>query len=93
MRRAMAGDARQLRLESDADLVQVVTVHKSKGLEYPLVFLPFACTFGWPRASDLPLKWHDEDGCLQLALAADRASSRRQTASASAKTCASSMSR
>ena len=31
-----------LRLESDADLVKVVTVHKSKGLEYPLVFLPFA---------------------------------------------------
>jgi exodeoxyribonuclease V beta subunit len=31
-----------LRLESDADLVKVVTVHKSKGLEYPLVCLPFA---------------------------------------------------
>jgi exodeoxyribonuclease V beta subunit len=31
-----------LRLESDAELVQVVTVHKSKGLEYPLVFLPFS---------------------------------------------------
>ncbi len=30
------------RLESDADLVKVVTVHKSKGLEYGLVFLPFA---------------------------------------------------
>ena len=30
-----------LRLESDADLVKVVTIHKSKGLEYPLVFLPF----------------------------------------------------
>ncbi len=30
-----------LRLESDAQLVQVVTVHKSKGLQYPLVFLPF----------------------------------------------------
>ena len=38
----VAGDERVLRLESDADLVQVVTVHKSKGLEYPLVFLPFA---------------------------------------------------
>ncbi|MEN9630776.1 MAG: hypothetical protein RJA10_4004 [Pseudomonadota bacterium] len=36
------GDELVLRLESDADLVKVVTVHKSKGLEYPLVFLPFA---------------------------------------------------
>lgn len=37
-----AGEERILRLESDAELVKVVTVHKSKGLEYPLVFLPFA---------------------------------------------------
>lgn len=37
-----ADDAQVLRLESDADLVKVVTVHKSKGLEYPFVFLPFA---------------------------------------------------
>jgi len=39
------GDEQVLRLESDADLVQVVTVHKAKGLEYPLVFLPFPCSF------------------------------------------------
>jgi exodeoxyribonuclease V beta subunit len=39
----MPGDAQQLRLESDENLVQVVTMHKSKGLEYPVVFLPFAC--------------------------------------------------
>jgi len=38
------GEERVLRLESDADLVKVVTVHKSKGLEYPLVYLPFAAT-------------------------------------------------
>ena len=38
-------DEQIVRLESDADLVKVVTVHKSKGLEYPLVFLPFACSF------------------------------------------------
>jgi exodeoxyribonuclease V beta subunit len=31
-----------LRLESDARRVQIVTLHKSKGLEYPLVYLPFA---------------------------------------------------
>lgn len=36
------GDERIVRLESDADLVQVVTVHKSKGLEYPVVLMPFA---------------------------------------------------
>jgi len=36
-----AADNRQLRLESDENLVQIVTIHKAKGLEYPVVFLPF----------------------------------------------------
>ncbi|MEJ5347567.1 MAG: exodeoxyribonuclease V subunit beta [Desulfosoma sp.] len=36
-----APEEEQLRLESDENLVQVVTIHKSKGLEYPVVFLPF----------------------------------------------------
>ncbi len=31
-----------LRLESDARAVQIVTLHRSKGLAYPVVFLPFA---------------------------------------------------
>ncbi len=35
----------QLRLESDQDLIQIVTIHRSKGLEYPVVFLPFAATY------------------------------------------------
>ena len=40
------GDDEQIvRLESDADLVKLVTVHKAKGLEYPLVFLPFPYNF------------------------------------------------
>ncbi|MEJ5174892.1 exodeoxyribonuclease V subunit beta [Erwinia sp. MYb416] len=35
----------QLRLESDRNLVQIVTIHKSKGLQYPLVWLPFVANF------------------------------------------------
>ncbi|SIO93142.1 exodeoxyribonuclease V subunit beta [Vibrio spartinae] len=33
------------RLESEKNLVQIVTIHKSKGLEYDLVFLPFVMSF------------------------------------------------
>ncbi len=43
-----------IRLESEADLVRVVTIHKSKGLEYPLVFVPFstACKIDKDAARD-----------------------------------------
>ena len=37
--------SQQLRLESDKHLVKIVTIHKSKGLEYPLVWLPFITHF------------------------------------------------
>ncbi|WP_417222600.1 exodeoxyribonuclease V subunit beta [Amphritea sp.] len=57
-------DEQRLRLESDAGLVTVITVHKSKGLEYPLVFLPFACTF---RKASTPLFHDEQDGlCFHL---------------------------
>ncbi|WP_298012501.1 exodeoxyribonuclease V subunit beta [uncultured Aquabacterium sp.] len=36
-------DEQVVRLESDADLVKIVTMHKSKGLEYPVVCVPFGC--------------------------------------------------
>jgi exodeoxyribonuclease V beta subunit len=36
-----AADAHQMRLESDDQAVTVMTVHKSKGLEFPVVFCPF----------------------------------------------------
>ena len=32
----------QLRLESDESAVRVITIHRSKGLEFPIVFIPFA---------------------------------------------------
>lgn len=36
------------RLESDATLIQIVTQHGSKGLEYPVVFVPFASDYRDP---------------------------------------------
>lgn len=39
--REAVNDENRIRLESDEALVQIVTIHKSKGLEYPVVFLPF----------------------------------------------------
>lgn len=41
---------RTRRLESDADAVQVLTVHRSKGLEFPVTYLPF----GWDRFGQAP---------------------------------------
>ncbi|MYM70499.1 exodeoxyribonuclease V subunit beta [Pseudoduganella sp. FT55W] len=62
-----AGDERVLRLESDAELVKVVTVHKSKGLEYPLVYLPFAVT---ARKADKRnrsfVEFSDDDGVRRV---------------------------
>ncbi|EMI4153627.1 exodeoxyribonuclease V subunit beta [Vibrio parahaemolyticus] len=43
------------RLESERNLVQIVTIHKSKGLEYDLVFLPFV--FSYREASEA--KYYD----------------------------------
>ena len=61
----------ELRLESDEALVKIVTIHASKGLEYPVVFVPFlwAC-----RPRDFRLKRHDSvafhdphgNACLDL---------------------------
>lgn len=50
-------DNQQLRLESDRHLVRITTVHKSKGLEFPVVFLPFVADF---RLQKRPL-FHDRN--------------------------------
>jgi len=60
------GEEAQLRLESDRNLVQIVTVHKSKGLEYAVVFCPFLNDGGLrePPSSGLPdaREYHDDGG-------------------------------
>ena len=66
-----APDAAQLRLESDGDAVQIVTIHKSKGLEYNVVLCPFL----WSPA-DTPrrdrVQFHDAGRQLTLDLRGKR---------------------
>ncbi|TPG10693.1 exodeoxyribonuclease V subunit beta [Rhodanobacter glycinis] len=57
---ADTADEQIVRLESEAALIKVVTIHKSKGLEYPLVLLPFACSLREVKSSD-SFVWHDRD--------------------------------
>jgi len=60
-------EGQQLRLETDAHLVQIVTIHASKGLEYPMVFMPFASRFR-PQKQAL---FHDEQQRLVVDLLAE----------------------
>ena len=51
----------QIRLESERQLVKIVSIHKSKGLEYDLVWLPFlAVPSKIPTASDMNVYYSKE---------------------------------
>ena len=41
LRAELGSEAAQIRLESDVHAVALTTIHKSKGLQYPVVFCPF----------------------------------------------------
>lgn len=63
------------RLESDGDLIRIVTQHGAKGLEYPVVFIPFATRHKDPlkfgNKSVSYLEYHNEHGQLCLSLDGD----------------------
>jgi exodeoxyribonuclease V beta subunit len=65
--RMEAAEEHQLRLERDENAVRLVTVHKSKGLQYPVVF----CAFAWKhseieRAGEEQVFFHDPSRAQQL---------------------------
>jgi exodeoxyribonuclease V beta subunit len=60
----------QLRLETDREAVKVVTIHKSKGLEYPIVFCPFLWD-GQRKTESTTAVFHDSNKALTLDLGSD----------------------
>ena len=56
----------QLRLESESESIRILTVHKSKGLEYPVVFLPEHSFL--PSQKGDSISYHKEDGKLVVDL-------------------------
>jgi exodeoxyribonuclease V beta subunit len=67
----------QLRLESDERAVKLVTVHKSKGLEYPIVFCPFAWNGSRIRDRGEPLIFHGAEMGLTLDLGSEEREAHR----------------
>ena len=68
LRRRMAADDRDAgaedrvrRLESDADAVQVLTVHRSKGLEFPVIYCPYLWDPVWISDEAAPAIYHDAE--------------------------------
>jgi exodeoxyribonuclease V beta subunit len=54
-------EERSRRLESDAEAVQVLTVHRSKGLEFPIVYAPFLWEPGYIPDEGEPVFFHDPE--------------------------------
>jgi exodeoxyribonuclease V beta subunit len=61
-------EERSRRLESDERAVQVMTIHRSKGLEFPVVLLPDLWDWRVPRNDPLPVAFHDPQRAGELTL-------------------------
>ena len=77
-REAFTSTERTRRLDTDAAAVQILTIHGSKGLQYPVVYLPHFFDCFVPEQSEL--LYHDESGARRLDLAGSPEAVRRARA-------------
>jgi exodeoxyribonuclease V beta subunit len=56
-------EERTRRLESDAHAIQILTIHRSKGLEFPIVYCPFLWSPSWTTPDAEPVFFHDPAHC------------------------------
>ncbi|HLH65006.1 MAG TPA: UvrD-helicase domain-containing protein [Solirubrobacteraceae bacterium] len=81
-----ADEERTRRLESDAQAVQVLTIHRSKGLEFPVVYVPYPWEPGYLPRDPEPVVFHDSSAgdrrTLDVALCGRTFQSHRRLAAA-----------
>ncbi|MBY0345365.1 MAG: exodeoxyribonuclease V subunit beta, partial [Neisseriaceae bacterium] len=58
--------AYELRLESDENLIKISTIHKSKGLQFPIVFCPFLWRESKSLAKKQLLDYHNSAGQVEV---------------------------
>jgi exodeoxyribonuclease V beta subunit len=64
----LGSEASEVRLESDAHAVKLLTIHKSKGLEYPIVYCPSLWEQRLPAVADVAIAFHDPARDLALTI-------------------------
>jgi len=70
----------KLRLETDEEAVKLVTIHKSKGLEYGIVFCPMAWDQSTIGKNEKTLQFHDSEGRFTLDLGSENREENRRLA-------------